>query len=158
MENSNTKTNTFYYLEVSQDAYDILNRACRGMEQLMCGNLEGLQEMAFAAFEKRTGTEVPQEMQRQIKDCIKGLASWGWNRPLETVNRFNDESDALRDIADVLDHQQFILGNESKSEGLPPHYNKDVPQIRIINVVESSQKRNKALKIFVEGKTKKRRI
>lgn len=158
MENSNTRTNTFYYLEVSQDAYDLLRKGCKTMEQLMCGNLEGLQEMAFAAFEKRTGREVPQDMQRQIKDCIKGIASWGWNRPLETVNRFNDESDTLRDIADVLDYQQFILGNESKSEGLPPHYNKEVSQIRIINVVESSQKRNKALKIFVEGKTKKRRI
>lgn len=155
---SKTENNIFYYLEVSQDAYDTLKRACKGMDQLMCGNLEVLQEMAFAAYEKRTGTEVPQEMQRQIKDCIKGLASWGWNRPLETVNRFNSESDTLRDIADVLDHQQYILGNESKSEGLPPHYNKEVPQIRIINVVESSQKRNKPLKIFVDCKSKKRRI
>lgn len=158
MENSNTKINTFYYLEVSQDAYDLLRKGCKTLEQFMCGSLEGLQEMAFAAFEKRTGREVPEDMKHQIKDCIKGISAWGWNRPMEQVNRFNEQSDTFRDIHDVLDHQQYILGNDSQSEGLPPHYNKSIPQIRVINVVESSQRRNKPLKTFVDCKTKKRRI
>lgn len=148
----------FYYIEVSQDAYDLLKNGCKTIEKLMCGDLEDVKQMTFAAYEKRTGREVPEDMKHQITDCIKGISAWGWNRPLETVTRFSEESDTFRDIYDVLDHQQFILGNESQSEGVPPHYNKNIPQIRVINVVESSQKRNKKLKTFVDCKTKKRRI
>lgn len=157
MEKSKNNS-TFYYVEVSQEAYDLLRNGCKTLEQLMCGNLEVLQEMAFAAYRKRTGMEVTPDMQHQIKDCIKGLEAWGWNRPLETVSRFDAESDTFRDIFDVLDHQQFILGKDNSSEGLPPHYNKDIPQIRVIDIVESSQKRNKPLKAFVSSIKNKRRI
>lgn len=158
IEKSKTENKTFYYLEVSQEAYDLLRSGCKTIEQLMCGNLGAVQDMAFAAYQKRTGEAVSPEMQHQIKDCIKGLESWGWNRPLENPSRFSDESDTFRDIFDVLDHQQAILGNDSQSEGIPPHYNKNITQIRVIDIVESSQKRIKQLKAFVDRKTKRRRI
>lgn len=152
------ENNTFYYLEVSQEAYNLLRSGCKTIEQLMCGNLDAVQNMAFAAYQKRTGEAVPAEMQHQIKDCVKGLEAWGWNRPLENTARFCDESDTFRDIYDVLDHQQAILGNDNQSEGLPPHYNKSIAQIRVIDIVESSQKRIKPLKAFVDRKNKRRRI
>lgn len=158
MENSNTKTNTFYYLEVSQDACDILNSACKGMSQLMCGNLEGLRDMAIAAYEKRNGKEMLLMEKKQIDTCIQILEMIGWGRPTETINRFSDESDTMRDISDVLEYQQYILGIKNKSEGQPPHYNKAVSQMRVIDVVESTRKRNKQLKAFVERVTPRRRI
>lgn len=157
-EEKKVKTTTYYYLEVSQEVYDLLQKGCKTIEQLMCGNLEEIQRMAFNAYEKRTGMAVPPDMERNIKDCIKGLEAWGWNKPIENTIRFSEESDTYRDICDVLDHQKKILGMESQSEGLPPHYNKAIPMVRIINVVESGQKRTKPLKTFVDCKSKKRRI
>lgn len=154
MEEKN-KSNTFYYLEVTQEAYDLLCNGCKTIEQMMCGNLEAVKQMAFNAYEKRTGTAVPDDVQHLIAECVNSITSFGWKDP---VNRFSEESDTFMDIYEVLKYQQFLIGNESNSEGLPPHYNKNVPQIRIINIVESSQRRNKPLKTFVDSKTKKRRI
>lgn len=149
---------TFYYLEVSQEAYDLLQNGCKTLEQILCGNLEYVQNAVIGAYISRTGKDVTPEMKQRITDCIKGLESWGWNRPMETPTRFSPESDTFRDISDVLDHQKQILGMESKSEGFPPHYNKDIPLVRIIDIVESCHKRIKQLNVFVTRTCKRRRI
>jgi len=158
MNQISTKTKTFYYMEVSQEVYDRLRDGCKILDQMFCGNLEALQKMAFDAYKRRTGIDVPPDMQHNIIDCIKGLSAWGWNRPIENPLRMGEESDIYRDIYQTLDHQQKILGKSNESDGEPSHYCKTIPLPRILDVLNVTQKRKKPLKTFCDGYSKRRRI
>lgn len=154
--NENKSKTKYFFLEVSEQDLELLSKGCKTMEALMCGNLDAVKQMAFDAYEYRTGCAVPSAMQHQIIDCIAGLESWGWNRPIEQTERFNEVSDTYRDMYEIIDTQQAILEEPDKKHLSPAHYNKNIPQIRVISVYENIKKRLNGLNLFVNKIASKR--
>lgn len=145
---------TYYDIEVSQETYDAMKHAARVMSQIINGDLTAVVDYALDAYRRRTNGGVPQEIDHNIRECARGLSTWGWNRPL-SLPRPTEQSKIYNDLFRVLDVQQIILGGFDIAD-IEPQHDAAAPLPRIRCVYQSTQARLKQLRVFSEKITNKK--
>lgn len=147
-KNETTKPAPMLYfdIEVSGMTYAAILEAAQIVRALIMGDLAPVVNIALAAYKRRTGNEAPADIEHNIRECARGLAAWGWNKPVEQPAE-TDGAKICRDIENVLATQLHILHGKPVPEPME-HHAANVPLPRIRCAYQSTQARVKQLRIF----------
>lgn len=144
----------YFDVEMSEETYAAINTAARVVRDCVMGELSHIVNYALAAYRRRTGCEVPADVEHNIRECARGLAAWGWNKPIEQPAD-TDNTRVLLDIENVLCRQWHILQGEPIPEVME-HHAEGVPLPRIRCAYKSTQARVKQLRIFAPAITNRK--
>lgn len=136
----------YFDIEVSEMTYAAIKAAAYMVYCIETGNLSPVVSAAMAAYKHRTGNPVPADIEHNIKECARGLAAWGWNKPVEQPQE-TEIAKIYRDIHNVLKTQSAILQGEPAPERME-HHAANVPLPRVRCAYQSTQARVKQLRIF----------
>lgn len=146
----------YYWTEISSETASVISSACETLATLICGRMDVMESIVFAAIKKRTGEEPEEGTKSVVRDLLKNIQYIGWDSTYGNkmnIHGYSGGTDAMFDVVDVLNYQMKMDGNEKYEQcHYPMHWNDDVPLIRIVRCVDSKFNRNKQLAIYPNEK------
>ena len=136
----------YYDIEVSGMTYAAILQAAQFVRACIMGDLSPVVNVALAAYRRRKGEDAPADIEHNIRECARGLAAWGWNKPVEQPAE-TEAAQIFRDIENVMTTQELILRGEPAPEPME-HHAANVPLPRVRCAYQSTQARVKQLRIF----------
>lgn len=154
IETTKPTPETYYDIEVSALTYAAIRQAVQIVRDCIMGDLTPVVNLALAAYRRRKGEEVPADIEHNIRECARGLAAWGWNKPVEQPAE-TDAAKVYHDIENVMITQLQILQGKPMPETIE-HHAEAVPLPRIRCAYQSTQARIKQLRVFTPAITNRK--